>query len=66
MMGLMDKDSIFCGIESDDPDRFLFIEDEKELLQVLHHAVAYEKDNCLHAVGNTKMLLSCTHMTFTP
>ena len=43
---------------------FEFISGEKELCQILHHAVTYEKDHCLHAVGNTKSLMSCTKMNF--
>ena len=64
MTDRMDEDSIFYEVESDDPDQFELIEDEKELCQILHHAAMYEKEHCLHAVGNTKSLLSCTKMQF--
>ena len=66
MSGQMEEESIFCKVSSDDPDRFSYIEDEKELCQILHHAFTYSKDSCLHAVGNTKTLTSCTRMCFTP
>ena len=64
MTDRMDEDSIFCGVESDDPDQLEFIEDEKELCQILHNAFTYKKEYCLHAVGNTKSLLSCTKKQF--
>ena len=62
--GQMEDDSIFCEVESDDPDRFMFVKDETELCQLLHHAFTGSKESCHHAVGNTKMLLSCTRMGF--
>ena len=34
------------------------------MVQILHHAVSFEKDYALHAVGNTKTLMSCTKMDF--
>ena len=66
MTDQMNKDSIFREVESNDPDQVEFIEDEKELCQIIHYAVTYEKECCLHAVGNTKSLLSCTEMQFVP
>ena len=56
MINRMDEESIFCELDSDDSDRFEFINDEKEL--------CHKKDHCLHAVGNTKSLMSCTKMNF--
>ena len=56
--------SIFCEVESDDPDRFMYVKDEKELGQILHHAFIFDKDNCLHTVGNTRQIISCTKMNF--
>ena len=37
MTNRMDEDSVFCEVESDNLDQFEFIEDEKELYQILHH-----------------------------
>ena len=64
LSGQMSDDSIFCEVDSDDPDRFMFVKDEKELGQILHHAYVYDKRNCLHSVGNTRELMSCTKMNF--
>ena len=64
-MCLMEEESIFCTTQSDDPDRFLYIEDEKELAQILHHAFVHSRDSCDLAVANTKVVLSCTRMCFT-
>lgn len=66
LLGRMSDESNFCEVKSDDPERFEFIHDEEELAQVLHHAFIFEKDTCLHVVGNTRELLSCTQMCFTP
>ena len=64
MTDRMDNESIFCELDSNDPDQSEFINNEKELCQIMHHAVTYEKDHCLHVVGNTKSLMSCTKMIF--
>ena len=64
MTNRMDKESIFCEFNSGDPDQFEFISDEKNLCRILHHAVTYKKDHCLHAVRNTKLLMSCTKVNF--
>ena len=62
MTDRMDKESVFCELDSDDPNQFELINDEKELCQILHHTVTYKKDHCLYAVGNTKSLISCMKM----
>ena len=64
--GLMDEESIFCEITSDEPDSFDFIPSEQERYQAIHHAAVYEKNLILHVVGDSKEILSCTKMTFTP
>jgi hypothetical protein len=64
--GLMDEESIFCEITSDEPDSFDFIPSEQERYQAIHHTAVYEKNLILHVVGDSKEILSCTKMTFTP
>ena len=64
LSGQMSDDSIYCEVDSDDPDRFMYVKDEKELGQILHHAFVFSKTNCLHSVGNPRELMSCTKMNF--
>ena len=64
MTDLMDDTSIFCELDSNDPGRFKFISNEKDLCKILHHVVTYKKNYCLYAVGNTKLLMSCMRMNF--
>ena len=43
MRELMEEDSIFCEVESNDRNSFDFIRSEEERCQALHHAYTYEK-----------------------
>lgn len=56
---LMEEDHIYAEIETSDPNRFKFIKEEQEMCQGLHHMYTYEQTEFLHAVGNSKGLLSC-------
>jgi hypothetical protein len=45
------RQHFFCEVDSDDPEQSEFINDGKELYQIVHHTVTHEKDSCLHAIG---------------
>ena len=66
MRDLMDEEHIFAETSSDDVDSFDFIPDEQERVQVIHHTYTFEKTNCLHAVGDSKALLSCVKFNLSP
>lgn len=57
---LMDDISIFTHITSNNDDSFDFIHGEEEQIQALHHAYTYGQKTYIHAVENTRSLLSCT------
>ena len=62
---MMEEDSIYVQ-DMDDNHRYshLAIDSPDERIQALHHAFVYGKDNCIHAVGNTKNLLTVCKMNF--
>jgi len=66
MRDLMEEDHIFAETSSDDVNSFDFIPDEQERVQILHHTYTFEKTSCLHAVGDSKTLLSCVKFNLSP
>ena len=62
--GVMSRDHIFCETNSNDRNRFEIIPCETERLQILHHAHLGDLQSSYLAVGNSKLLLSCTRMRF--
>ena len=64
---MMSEDSIYVQ-EMDANHRYshLGIASPDERIQALHHAFVFGKDSCVHAVGNTKNLLSVCKMNFPP
>ena len=62
---LMPEDGIFVDeTDADHQHSHLVIPKVDERLQVLHHAKTFGMDSCIHAVGNTKNLLSVCKMNF--
>ena len=51
---------------TDDSNKLEFINNDKELCHVLHHAITHNKYHCLCTIGNTKLLMSCTKVDFVP
>ena len=62
---LIEEDSIFCEVDSDDRNSFFFIPSEEERCQVLHGVYTYDKSSIIHAVGTSKSLVSATKVNFT-
>ena len=59
-----DDNAIFLEISSDHRHSHLGIASPSERLQALHHAYTYSKTSCIHAVGNTKDILTVCKMNF--
>jgi len=65
--GLLDEDDeskIYHEMSSDHLHSHLGIAIPHERLQVLHHAYTFSKTSCIHAVGNSKSVLSICKMDF--
>ncbi|EJK71390.1 hypothetical protein THAOC_07177, partial [Thalassiosira oceanica] len=62
--GLMSENSIYFEMDSNSQHSFLGIKKPDERLQALHHAYVLGLSNCLHAVGNTRKLMSVCNMKF--
>ena len=62
---LMRDDSIYVNdMDDNDQHSHLGIESPDERIQALHHAFVFGKNSCIHAVGNTKNLLTVCKMNF--
>ena len=62
--GLMSENSIYFEMDSSSQHSFLGIMKPEERLQALHHAYVLGQPICLHAIGNTKNLMSVCKMEF--
>ena len=61
---LLPRDGIYLEMDANNEHSFLGIASTAERLQALHHAATFSMTSCLHAVGNTKSLMSICKMNF--
>ena len=61
MTNQIDKESIFCYLDSDDPDRFEFINDGLELCQIVLSHLARERKSV--GVGGNCVVKLCRGLT---